>query len=369
MGTNHLYTLLKKYRKNLCTPDEQVELERWYEQFDEEAERIGRIPEEKLTSLYQRVEEQIGRRRKRKIVRTRFSRVAVAAILLFLIGWGGNLLLHPRQSPENATISPGCYQAELILSDGSALALDSMTVVTERNGTLIKGKQQIVLDYSKLEKNLPQGMNTIRVPKGGEYSIILSDGSQVWLNSGSTLRYPVSFDNKQREVFLSGEGFFNVAKSSVPFVVKTSELNVRVLGTSFNLSAYQEDEQITTALISGQIEVSGKQMPEPYLITPGHVLTYSQNTAEVSVLPCDTDLYASWMHGEFKFRDMRLEDIMIRLNRWYNCEVFYQTPALKELRFSGAAEKDKPINYLLELIKEVTNITFEIKGHTVILKE
>lgn len=369
MGENHLNTLLKKFRENCCTPAELAELKDWYERFDEEAGKINPVPEEKLESLFQQIERKIQQRgNKRRVYAGLRKMVGVAAILGLLIGGGGYFISHTSQAVDEGMIAPGRYQAQLILSDGSHLTLDSTTVVTETNGMLIKKDTQATLDYSRLKTLCHDAMNTIKVPIGGEYSIILSDGSQVWLNSGSSLKYPVVFGEDKREVCLSGEGYFKVNPSTVPFVVKTARLDVKVLGTSFNVSAYEEDESVTTALVTGQIEVSGECIPQPCRMTPGHILTYVKNTGEVSVEKCDTDLYTSWMRGEFKFRDMRLEDIMIRLNRWYNSSVSYDDPALKELRFSGAAEKDRPVNYLLEMIETITDVRFEIKGTHILIR-
>ena len=369
MEIDHLNTLLKKYRENRCTPDEIAELTEWYEQFDGESEKIAPVPEEKLEMLYQQIRQNIVRRDSKRSIYARIRKLsAVAAVLLLLLGTGLYFTFHFNQSGEEDVISPGRYQAELILSDGSCLALDSTTIVTEKNGTLIKEHTQAVLDYSRLKMQKPGVMNTIKVPLGGEYSIILSDGSQVWLNSGSTLKYPVVFGEDKREVVLTGEGFFKVTPSAVPFLVKTNRLDVNVLGTSFNVSAYEEDGNVTAALVTGRIEVSGEQIPQAYQISPGHIFTYSKNSGEVSVEQCDTEMYTSWLQGEFKFRDMRLGDIMTKLNRWYNCTIIYDDPALQELRFSGAAEKDRPVNYLLEMIEIITDVHFEMSGRQILVK-
>ena len=369
METHHLNALLKKYRENRCTPDEMAELTNWYDQFDGEAEKIAPVPEEKLETLYRQIVQNIVRQNNERRIYVRTRRLfAVAAVLLLLLGTGLYFTFHFGRPASGDMISPGRYQAELILSDGSCLALDSTTTVTETNGALIKEHSQAALDYSRLTTQKPGTMNTIKVPLGGEYSVILSDGSQVWLNSGSSLKYPVVFGEDKREVFLTGEGFFKVTSSVVPFLVKTNRLDVKVLGTSFNVSAYEEDGDITTALVTGRIEVSGEQIPQAYQITPGHLLTYSKKDGEVSVAECDTEIYTSWMLGEFKFRDMKLGDIMTKLNRWYNCTIIYDDPVLKELRFSGAAEKDRPINYLLGMIETITDVRFEISEEQIFVK-
>lgn len=375
MGINQLYTLLKKYRESQCTPDELDELARWYTQFDEDAEKIPEIPQEKLDHLYLEVKHKICSRPKYRIPVQILKYVAgIAAIVV--LGWVGGFYLTTDESgigngniAYEQYIMPGTSQAELVLGDGSRIALDEHTVVKDKNGLLIKKDKMPLLDYSlaKGETHLKE-FNTISVPLGGEFGVVLSDGTRVWLNSGSTLNYPVSFEDSVRKVYLTGEAYFKVNKSHVPFVVKASDVDVRVMGTSFNISAYCEDDRIMTTLVDGKVIVYPQYDTANYEMKPGYMLSYEKKTSKITMEECDTELYTSWINGEFKFRDMRLEDIMVKLNRWYNCEFFYQNSDLKDLRFTGAVEKDRPVNYLLEMIETVTEVHFEIKGKTVVLQ-
>lgn len=374
MGINQLYTLLKKYRESQCTPDELDELARWYTKFEEDAEKIPEIPQEKLDHLYLEVKDKICARPKYRIPVQILKYVAgIAAIVV--LGWVGGLYLTTDEGGDNRDIAyeqyilPGTNRAELVLGDGSRIALDEHTVVKDKNGLLIKKDKMPLLDYSlaKGETHLKE-FNTISVPLGGEFGVVLSDGTRVWLNSGSILIYPVSFGDSVREVYLTGEAYFKVNKSHVPFVVKAWDVDVRVMGTSFNISAYCEDDRILTTLVDGMVIVSPQQDTANYEMKPGYMLSYEKKTCRITMEECDTELYTSWINGEFKFRDMRLEDIMVKLNRWYNCEFFYQNSDLKDLRFTGAVEKDRPVNYLLEMIETVTKVHFEIKGKTVVLQ-
>lgn len=369
MGIQPIESLLLKFRENRCTPEELVELDVWYGQFDDEAGRISPVPDGKLVMLYQQIEKEIAPNR--FLLRTLKYAVGVAAVLIF--GWFG---IHcfvnggERDKTESESIIPGHCQAELTFADGAKIALDSNSVIRDKKGMLIKSEVCPLLDYTLADSGLYQpGDHTVTVPLGGEFGIILSDGTRVWLNSGSTLKYPVSFIEGKREVILTGEGYFQVAKSTIPFVVQTAGMQIKVLGTSFNVSAYQEDNCVTAALVDGKILIRTGQQKQAYEMVPGDLLSYEKETERVSVEKCNTELYTSWMEGKFRFRDMRLEDIMIKLNRWYDCEFFYQNAALKDLRFSGAAEKDRPIRYLLERIETVTGVRFEIKGRTVVLRQ
>ena len=244
----------------------------------------------------------------------------------------------------------------------------SIRVLKDNNGRIIKQGKQPVLDYTLAQNDMPEEtFNTITVPLGGEYGVILSDGTQVWLNSGSTLKYPVTFKKDKRVVSLNGEAFFKVAKSAVPFVVSTFDIDVQVLGTSFNVSAYGNDDCVMTTLVSGSVLVSSNHAEKQLRMEPGNVLSYTKSTACMNMEKCDPDIYTSWINGEFKFRDMRLEDIMKKVNRWYNCQIRFEDPSVKELRFSGAAERDRPVEYLLELIQKVTEVNFEIENKTIVL--
>lgn len=367
MGIDQLYILLKKYRENRCTQDELDELTQWYAQFDDDVDNIPDIPQEKLDILYLDVKHKIYSHSKYRISVQILKYVAgIAAIVV--LGWLGSLYLPNdkgnivhRNVAYEQYIMPGTNRAELVLGDGSKIPLDEQTVVKDKNGLLIKKDEMPLLDYSlaKGENHLNE-FNTISVPLGGEFGVVLSDSTWVWLNSGSTLNYPVSFGDSVREVYLTGEAYFKVNKSQVPFIVKSLDMEVRVKGTSFNISAYKEDDRIMTTLVEGKVIVRSQHDATDYEMKPGFMLSYEKKTNQISLEKCDTELYTSWVNGEFKFRDMRLEDIMVKLNRWYNCQIYFETDNLKELRFSGAAEKDRSIEYLLDLIRTVTPVDFEI---------
>ena len=376
MNIQELYTLLKKYREQRYTPEEWEHISRWYEQFSDEAERIPGVPGDKLEMLFARIEGEIVHvKSHRQLKKYRFrwySGIAAALVICLFIGWYF-LNQEDRSKIETkeriSSILPGHKQAELILGDGCKVLLDSMTVIKAEGGQLIKNRASAVLDYSVMRESTAQEVyNTIVVPSGGEYQLILADGTQVWLNSASVLKYPVTFVGDTREVILEGEAYFKVTKSSTPFLVKTAELNVRVLGTSFNVSAYGNDECVMTTLVSGSVEVGSNHGKDKYRIHPGNILTYTRKTEQVVVEECDTELYTSWITGEFKFRDMCLANIMKKLNRWYDCQIVFEDESLKNLHFSGAAEKDRPISYLLEMIEAVTDVSFEIQDKTITIR-
>ena len=145
-------------------------------------------------------------------------------------------------------------------------------------------------------------------------------------------------------------------------------MDIKVLGTSLNISAYGNDDCIRTTLVEGKVIVANKHDECEYTMAPGHAWTYTRSTDKTEMTECDTELYTSWIKGIFKFRDMPLEEIMQKLNRWYGCSVRFENERLKQLRFSGTAKKDRPIGYLLEMIQSITKVDFEIEGTSVVVK-
>lgn len=371
MDSQYLLNLLKKYRQGRCSTKELEQLDGWYDAFDVQADQIPSVPEEKLEMLLKNIEHQIdsGEKKKRRRLLFEYSVAGIAASILLILG-GIRYVVFPISDSADKVqiIRPGQRYAQLQLSDGSVVRLDSGSLVREVDGTLLKNDSSYVLDYSAMRVRNSQNIyNTIRVPVGGEYNLRLADGTQVWMNSGSSLTFPVTFQGDSREVVLGGEAYFNVTKSLVPFIVKTSEMDIKVLGTSFNVSVYEDDGTATATLISGSVEVYEHHSQQKYKIVPGNTLAYRKSTKEVTIENSDTDIYTSWIKGEFKFRDMRLEEIMVKLNRWYNCTIDYEDPTLKDLHFSGAAEKDRPIGYLLEMIEAITDVRFKIEGNKIIV--
>ena len=232
---------------------------------------------------------------------------------------------------------------------------------------IIENDSSKVLNYTLTTVKSEPLYNTITVPAGGEFSVLLSDGSSVHLNSCSSLTYPVPFMGDVREVKLSGEAYFDVTKSDRPFIVKMEDIDVRVLGTSFNLSGYTTDQNVSVTLVSGKVAIRDHQLQRDFNVTPGMRFEYNRESQQVKMWEVDPELYISWMKGKFRFEDMRLEDIMVTLNRWYDCTITYSDNTLRDLRFTGAAEKDRPASYLLELIEMITEVKFQIDGKHILI--
>jgi putative anti-sigma factor len=369
MGINEIYDLLKKYRERQCTLEEEEQIVRWYEQFDDEVEKLPEIPEGKREQLWFSIKRKIQTPWKLRMVM--FYRYTAAIIILAMIGsvgiyfWGARE--QERQVPVRQEILPAQGVAVLQLSDGREVALSSTTVIKEQEGVIIENDSSKVLNYTLTTVKSEPLYNTITVPAGGEFSVLLSDGSSVHLNSCSSLTYPVPFMGDVREVKLSGEAYFDVTKSDRPFIVKMEDIDVRVLGTSFNLSGYTTDQNVSVTLVSGKVAIRDHQLQRDFNVTPGMRFEYNRESQQVKMWEVDPELYISWMKGKFRFEDMRLEDIMVTLNRWYDCTITYSDNTLRDLRFTGAAEKDRPASYLLELIEMITEVKFQIDGKHILI--
>ena len=355
MGVDEIYDLLKKYRENTCTPEERERIVRWYRQQDDEVEQLPEIPRKKLEQLWYSIERKM-RGRERSLF---FS---YAAMLIIMFSVGGGIFYHPVETVHQDLL-PAKGVVMLQLSDGRSIPLTGTAIIKERGGQVIENDSAKVLDYTGVrEKEVEPVYNKITVPTGGEYLVLLSDGSRVRLNSCSSLRYPVVFTGENRTVELEGEAYFEVEKSVHPFFVKTSNVNVRVTGTTFNVSDYADDSRVTTTLVEGQVVVNKRDQEEIYVLEPGLTFKYKKDNGKIKIKAEDPELYVSWMRGKFKFENMRLEDIVCKLNRWYDCNVEYADDTLRDLRFSGAAEKDRPASYLLEMIETVTDVKFDVSG-------
>ena len=202
---------------------------------------------------------------------------------------------------------------------------------------------------------------TISVPKGNKSEIVLPDGSKIWLNNNSKLTYPKNFNQSVRQVELIGEGYFEIQRNvKVPFIVKTSDISIKVLGTKFNISAYPNDKFIETTLISGKVTVQSNENPEVIsTLNPGESMTFDKLNNRAAIASVDTKFYTYWMKGEFVFKDERFETLAKRIERIYNVEIIFEDPALKEKTYTGDFKVDDNIYSILEIFKRSTSVPIE----------
>lgn len=330
-------------------------------------------PEKEWQKLWRQMQKKINRR----------LWYSVAAGVCVLMALAGGLLL--RQGKEKKSVPPmaqiehvGKRSAQLIVSTGEILNLSHEKIYRKAvDGTLITNDTLKLLSYqSEARKTDTTGTNapekasketvyhTLRVPAGADYKVTLADGTKVWLNCESTLRYPVEFGDEKREVYLDGEGYFEVNKATEwPFIVNAEQMRVKVTGTKFNVKSYSTEPIAHTTLVEGSVWAYTDQTQVQ--LTPSEQFRYDKETGKTSVQKVDTELYTGWTEGMFVFRNQRLEDVMNDLARWYNMTLFFSTAEIKEIRISMNLNRYKNIDDLLEIINECSNVVVARKDNTI----
>jgi ferric-dicitrate binding protein FerR (iron transport regulator) len=266
-------------------------------------------------------------------------------------------------------IEPGKKGAQLILSDGKKLELEDLSQeIKERDGSLIQLDSISGLEYEEGEKkNTKLIYNTLKTSRGNEFDLQLADGTRVWLNADSELRYPVQFTGDNRKVYLKGEAYFDVAHDkSKAFIVNSYNQEVKVYGTEFCVSAY-DAEEIKTILVEGSVGVKAKANGIESKLKPGELGLANLQTGQIDIRKVNVRPYIAWKDGDFVFEDEKLENIMLRLERWYKVKVFFMNEECKHFRFTGDMERYADVKTLLYFMQETSNAKFEIKKNTIVV--
>ena len=262
-------------------------------------------------------------------------------------------------------ITPGGTRAELVLPSGEVVDLVAKSGVISRGENTVINNEGKTLSYKSIGNQAPMDSlryNEVIVPKGGEYQLVLSDGTLVYLNSMTKIRFPERFSEKCREGEVCGEAFFEVAENKrVPFVVKTDAYEITVLGTKFNVTAYADEQVATTTLVEGAVSISGKCIGEAKALRPNEQFVLDRVSGSVEIKNVDVNYYTAWKDGMFRFRDVRLEEIMHVVERWYDMTVVYEDESVRDLHFGFNMSR-------LETIEPLLNI-FELNGKIKITKE
>lgn len=254
----------------------------------------------------------------------------------------------------------------LLLEGGDEIDLSEESFTMKRDQALIKNDADHLLSYESVrEADNEVTRNRLIIPRGKTYKLVLEDGTKVWLNSETELSYPSSFSGDKREVTLVGEAFFEVTPNKEkPFWVNTNGMSVRVLGTSFNVCSYQGSENTSTTLVQGSVAVRTADGVEKTMI-PSERLAYNKKSNQVSVEKVDTELYTSWINGVYIFKNAPLEEILEKLQRWYDFSIVYQDETLKHTRFSLTADRKTNIDKLLEVINYTSDVKLEKQGKSI----
>jgi transmembrane sensor len=304
---------------------------------------------------------------------------AAAVVLLAAVGiTAGKYFLKKEErktramAMQPADLLPGSNKAILKLADGSEIALDDTRkgkIARQQNVLIAKTQNgQIVYqtdDSQELIKNITQ-YNAIITPRGGQYEVVLPDGTKVWLNSASSLKYPTTFTGADRRVELSGEAYFEVAKNAAkPFFVKTGTQTVEVLGTHFNINSYTDEKAVKTTLLEGSVRVSSNTSKSVVKIIPGEQAVNVASGINI-IHDADIDEAMAWKNGKFLFRNTDLQTIMRQLSRWYDVDVEYQG-TVAERHYRGRISRNVPVSQVFEILK-TSGLNFTINGRKIIVK-
>ena len=370
---------------------ERGELEAWLLDSEEHQVLFEKIKKEirisSESSLFRSLNDEVAWQKFKTTTRERKRRVYVrriltyaAVIVLPLAVVAGFLFLNREKdmlpmAPERVIrITPGGPRAVLITADQTVHELNGVQGQREievEKGVVIK-QGGANLEYDSLGAPVQEvtlAMNTLKIPRGGEFRLKLSDGTNVYLNSASELKYPVRFDEKERKVDLSGEAYFEVTKDSDrPFYVVTEEVQVRVYGTEFNVNTHQPGK-VHTVLVDGKVGIKKRGMTGEITMKPGELASFDRNAGTFEVKEVDVRQYVVWKDGYFTFENESLEQILNTLSLWYDVDVFFQSESAKQLVFTGYMKRYNDISEILNAITEVVGVNFTINGKTIIVSK
>lgn len=372
--------LLDFWQGESLSDEEKQEIRLWLDEDEANRRYYKRLVRDYLrqrwtmrTGLIRRKEERRYRRvAKRKILFRRVATVAAAVCFLLVSGVCYNYWMRERKTVKLLTegkIEPGVPCAQLMLSSGKIVALGKeKKAIRERQEVAIFVNEEGSIAYQDSltgAKGQEPEYNKLVVNRGGEFNIVLSDSSVIWVNSATELEYPIRFVGNERVVKLRGEAYFKVKADSLhPFIVDVDGLEIRALGTEFNVNTRKKDK-VESVLVKGEVDVRKGNCGAG--LHPNQLAIYDLQTNRIVVADVDVRKYIAWKDGDFVFSDDRLEDVMDKISLWYDCHVFYVDPSLKDVRLSGDMKRYGKIEELLHFLKLSTGANFEVKGKTIFI--
>ncbi len=377
----HISYLFLQYLKGVLSEEEGKELDAWRKERPEHEEIFRRmssrsyllkkmhcceVGNERHEILWKQIRQRCNVNEKRIMRRRWMQRVAVFVLPLVLGSvlciWQSEMKLIGKTEMKSEA-----DKVVLLLENGRKVVLDE----NESFAELEKLGEGIVfenecLDYTGSKKMKEVKYHLIQIPKGGEYSLVLADGSRVYLNAESQLKFPVAFIGDERKVYLKGEAYFDVAKNEgKPFIVETDEVKVEVLGTEFDVRAYEEEEVVSTTLVDGKVKVWAGDRDIALLPSEQAVWTSSEEKLEVRQV--DVERYVGWKNGRLVFDKTPIHQIMDEMERWYDLKVEYRKEELKNETFSLNIEKYDDFKQILNLLEATGKVNFIVSENTIIV--
>ncbi|GAA3959416.1 FecR family protein [Mucilaginibacter dorajii] len=371
--------LIQKYLNGQASVEEEQLLLELFDRLQEDTnwdeEMMGvkqQLEDRMLQRLYSGIQQSQEQPDPKALYGIFYRVTAAAAILLAIVGAGLYYSLkYPAQLPVTAVnkvpvkhdADPGKNDAVLTLDNGEKVVLDSARVGTiAKNGNISVQKTadgQLIYTVdggNTASSNGPVTYNTISTPRGGQYQVILPDGSKVWLNAASSLKYPTSFAGNERNVQLTGEAYFEVAKNpQKPFKVSVNDLNVKVLGTHFNIMAYNDEDAIKTTLLEGSVQLTAGGRSS--MLKPDQQGIVKDS--HINVVDVEAEKFVAWKNGYFEFNRASILDVMKQLSRWYDMQVVYEGK-ISDDEFVGRIERSAKLSRVLHIL-ELSHVHFKVE--------
>lgn len=370
------------YLKGVATPEQEEAVEQWILDSEKNSKRFYRIKAAYAASSFdetaQTVDMDKGYVRFERAVHSRkkasYRRLSpylkYAAAVLFLLGLGFLFQQGFFNNDDSNLLIPIEKAITLEMEDGTIQVIDpnDTKAVKDRQGNLIGNQEQSQLMYSEGPTTEEMVYNTLTVPYGKQFDVVLSDGTTVYMNAGTELKYPISFLSKgNREVYVSGEAYFDVTSDTErPFLVNAEALNIEVLGTEFNVLAYPEDELRDVVLVEGSVAMytNGGHKENATVLAPGDKGSFAKSDSEIVTEKVNVKVYTSWRKGELVYRNIPFKHMLKKLERHYNVKIVLDNTALGEELFSASFDR-KSIEDVLKSFDEVYNIEYSITNNTV----
>ena len=381
---NHIAVLLIKRLTGELTDFEELELKQWMQQSEDNRKvadeflkndsfKEGLRDLMQKETIWERIQEQINLRSGKVIRVNWYKRIAIAASVFLVFGLSAYLAFFQKSDrnkgqevTKTADINPGGYKARLILSDGRSIILDSAAdgeLAQQGNTSVLNKNNQLVYESSAHLGTVEY--NTLATGRAEMYSLTMADGTKVWLNSESSIYFPVAFNDKERRVEVTGEVYIQVAKNpSKPFIVSANGLEVLALGTEFNLNSYKDEDGISTTLVEGTVKVSKGGINT--ILQPGQQTKLIRNGQFTPPASINIDEITGWRNGWFHFESADLKTILRQFARWYDVEVVYEGP-VKNRKFFGIVKRSSSLSTVLEMLHD-NDIIFRIDGKKLIVK-
>jgi len=387
----HIADLICKKLKGDISSEEQKELDSWiakdpsnkalYDEAVDPRKHLGKLDQ------YQRFDKEKARKKledelfETKTISLQLRRIMrfAAAILLPVLIAGTYYIFFMNSESENliaeidSALQPGVERATLVLSNGETITLapsESFYAIREGETSITQEQSQVIYSINDAPSIISESTayNELKTPRGGSFGIKLSDGTSIWLNAGSSLKFPVYFSDSIRKVFLEGEGYFEVANSSKPFIVSTEASDVRVLGTKFNVTAYTDDMEVITTLVEGKVAVSVPETSNRIILSPDEQAVTNKALMQINILEVDASGYVSWVNGKVEFHNESLDEVLKKLSRWYDFKYAFENEAARNFHFSARIGREEKVSSILDMLELTTDVEFAYENGIIVVK-